>query len=150
MNKVVIAVVLAVIGLGAVGAAVAVNSKSNDTAKQVSDIDHTNMSDEEMKADNSSKSDPNEIKSGMVSVDIKDFAFATPKLKIKKGTKVTWTNQDSAKHDVTVDNGDSEAFMGSELLAKGESYDFTFNTIGTYSYNCSPHPYMKASVEVVE
>ena len=37
-----------------------------------------------------------------------------------------------------------------ELLAKVESYSWTFNTVGTYTYHCSPHPYMKGIVEVVE
>lgn len=82
-------------------------------------------------------------------VDIRDFKFVPSKIKIKKGTTVTWTNQDSTRHDVNPLEK-SEAFVGSELLAKGESYSFTFNAAGTYDYNCSPHPYMKGTVEVVE
>lgn len=90
-----------------------------------------------------------EVQSGTVEMDIKDFAFAQKSLKIKKGTTVTWTNRDDARHDVAPDT-ESDAFRGGPLLAQGESYSFTFNTAGTYSYICSPHPYMKASVEVVE
>ncbi len=82
-------------------------------------------------------------------VEIKNFDFTQKKITVKKGTKVTWTNQDKAKHDITPDV-ESPDFTGSELLAKGESYSFTFNKAGIYSYNCSPHPYMKAAVEVVE
>lgn len=90
-----------------------------------------------------------EVQSGEVMMDIKDFAFGQKTLKIKKGTKVTWTNRDEARHDVTPDT-ESAAFVASKLLGQGESYSFTFDTAGTYSYICSPHPYMKASVEVVE
>jgi plastocyanin len=36
----------------------------------------------------------------------------------------------------------------SELLAKGESYSFTFKKAGTYTYHCTPHPYMKGTVVV--
>ncbi len=82
-------------------------------------------------------------------VEIADFSFRPGKITVKKGTTVKWTNKDTAKHDITPDSP-SENFKASELLAKGESYSFTFNTTGTYTYNCSPHPYMKGSVEVTE
>ncbi len=95
---------------------------------------------------NSAHSEPNGESN---EVTIKNFNFVQSKIRIKKGTAVTWTNQDSARHDIMPDSP-SENFKASQLLAKGESYSFTFNTAGTYSYYCSPHPYMKASVEVVE
>lgn len=82
-------------------------------------------------------------------VTIKNFSFQPQKIQVKKGTTVTWTNQDDARHDVTPDNP-SEDFKASELLAKGESYSFTFDKVGEYSYFCSPHPYMVGVVEVVE
>lgn len=90
-----------------------------------------------------------EVQSGTVSMDIEGFAFAQKTLKIKPGTTVTWTNQDEAKHDVNPDN-ESPHFKAGPLLAQGESYSYTFNEPGTYTYHCTPHPYMKASVEVVE
>lgn len=80
---------------------------------------------------------------------IKNFEFSPSKLRIKAGTTVTWTNQDGAKHDITPDNP-SDAFKASKLLARGESYSFTFTEAGTYEYHCSPHPYMKATIEVTE
>ncbi len=63
-----------------------------------------------------------------VAMDIKDFEFSQPKIKIKKGTKVTWTNQDKIKH-----NAFSDASSGpkGQLLAQGESYSFVFDTAGT-------------------
>lgn len=98
-----------------------------------------------------------------VSMDIKDFKYEMPNIKIKKGTTVTWTNQDLMEHNVMQDHGDSGAahdapskddiqddvFAG-PLLAKGESYSFTFNEVESGPYHCSPHPYMKGSVTVVE
>lgn len=80
---------------------------------------------------------------------IKDFDFSPAKLTVKKGTTVTWTNRDSARHDITPNNP-TEMFEASRLLAKGESYSVTFDTPGSYEYYCSPHPYMKAVIEVVE
>lgn len=82
-------------------------------------------------------------------VGIKDYAYVPAKIQVKKGTAVTWTNQDSIRHDVMPDQ-ESDSFKASELLGKGETYTFTFNEIGTYTYHCSPHPYMKGTVEVIE
>lgn len=83
------------------------------------------------------------------SVTIDDFEYKPDKITIKKGTTVTWTNNDSAGHDITPENP-SDAFKASKLLKKGESYSFKFETPGTYNYYCSPHPYMKGVVEVTE
>src|SRR6476469_3440706 len=38
-------------------------------------------------------------------VTIKDFAFGPSTLEVAAGTTVTWTNQDSAGHTVTADDG---------------------------------------------
>lgn len=82
-------------------------------------------------------------------VNIKDFAFGPASITVKKGTKVMWTNKDTAHHDITPTGGGND-FKASELLGQGEGYSFTFNTVGTYTYKCSPHPYMKAMVIVTE
>ncbi len=84
-----------------------------------------------------------------VSVEIKDFAFAPTTLTVSKGTTVVWTNKDSVAHTVTPDQA-SDNFEGSELLGQNESYQYTFNTAGTYTYHCQPHPNMKAKVVVTE
>lgn len=129
--------------------------------------DNESMSDMSQRSSEQSKSDKKEDSAEMedltnraeVTMDIKDFAFSRPNIKVKKGTKVTWTNQDSAKHNVILDNTASGApaqaevkpdVLAGPLLAKGESYSFTFNEVIDNGYHCSPHPYMKGSVAVVE
>lgn len=82
-------------------------------------------------------------------VEIEDMAYRPANITVKKGTTVTWTNKDEVRHDVRPDE-ESDAFQGSELLAKDERYSFTFNTPGTYSYHCSPHPHMTGTVTVIE
>lgn len=77
------------------------------------------------------------------------FAVTQPLIRVKKGTTVTWTNKDDAKHDVTPDMPTAE-FKEGPLFGKGETYSMTFNVAGTYSYHCSPHPYMKGTIEVTE
>ncbi len=81
-----------------------------------------------------------------VGVEIKDYVFSPGVIKIKKGTKVTWTNRDIARHNAQAD----DMSFKTELLGKDESGSVTFNQPGTFSYICGPHPYMKGTVEVVE
>lgn len=74
------------------------------------------------------------------------MAFAESNLTVSVGTKVKWTNNDSVPHTVTSDSG---AFA-SDNLAKGQSFEFTFDKEGTYSYHCSIHPSMKGTITVVK
>lgn len=82
-------------------------------------------------------------------VKIQDYSYQPASITVKVGTKVTWTNQDSVRHDVVDDNDNPDGPSG-PLLAKGESYSFTFTKAGTYNYHCTPHPYMKGTVIVTE
>ena len=98
-----------------------------------------------------------------VSIDIKDYAYTKANIKIKRGTTVTWTNQDTVRHNAMKEHDDGDeahdgptrdevqddVFAG-PLLAKGESYSFTFNEAGSNPYHCAPHPYMKGIITVVE
>jgi amicyanin len=78
-------------------------------------------------------------------VTISNYAFSPASIKIKVGTTVTWTNQDPVEHTVTVNSGSGPMSM---LIARGQSFSYTFKQAGTYSYHCTPHPYMKATVIV--
>lgn len=82
-------------------------------------------------------------------VEIKNFSFGPQAITVKAGTKVTWTNQDSVKHNAAKDEGQSDGPDG-PLLAKGESYSYTFEKPGTYTYHCDPHRSMTAVVYVTE
>ncbi|MBC7582052.1 cupredoxin family copper-binding protein [Aeromicrobium sp.] len=82
------------------------------------------------------------------SIEIKSYAFNPASITVKKGTRVTWTNQDAVKHNVVTDT-EGKGPNG-ELLAKGESFSYTFDEVGTFNYHCTPHPYMKAKVTVTE
>lgn len=150
MNKNLLGIIITVIAVAGIGAIVVSNQRddkrSTNTTPQMTEMAQEDMGQSATDTTNMSSS---EVQSGTVTMDIKDFAFSKSAIKIKKGTKVVWTNQDSAKHDIAPDT-ESAAFKASELLKQGESYEFTFDTVGTYAYHCSPHPYMKASVEVVE
>ena len=78
-------------------------------------------------------------------IEIKNFDYSQKELRIKAGDIVIWTNKDSTRHTITSDSGDE---LDSELLAVGETYSQTFNQPGTFSYHCTPHPYMKGKIIV--
>jgi plastocyanin len=79
-------------------------------------------------------------------VAITNFAFAPAALTVKAGTTVTWTNKDADAHTVTSQG--SGGPLQSAALATGRSYSFTFTTPGTFSYLCTIHPFMTATVTV--
>ncbi|SFW85369.1 cupredoxin domain-containing protein [Amycolatopsis australiensis] len=79
-------------------------------------------------------------------VAIKDFAFAPAATTVKKGTTVTWTNQDQDAHTVT--STGSGGPLRSPTLQTGQSYQYTFSTAGTFEYLCTIHPFMTATVTV--
>src|SRR5215210_7072534 len=72
--------------------------------------------------------------------------------------KVVWTNTDVTGHTVTTDDGYVDLISGEfnsieqlgAILMPGETFEFTFTEVGQYSYHCEPHPWMQASVEIVE
>ncbi|MGH4023748.1 MAG: cupredoxin domain-containing protein, partial [Pseudonocardiaceae bacterium] len=72
--------------------------------------------------------------------------FAPQALTVAVGDTVTWVNDDTASHTVSVTDG-PETFE-SELLAPGDSFTYTFTMPGEYQYYCAVHPDMKASVTV--
>ncbi|MET8765073.1 cupredoxin family copper-binding protein [Lentzea sp. NPDC004782] len=79
-------------------------------------------------------------------VEMMGYAFQPATLTISAGDTVTWTNHDTAPHNVVVTNG-PEKFT-SPTLQQGQTFSYTFTKPGTYSYYCSIHPDMKASVTV--
>jgi amicyanin len=80
-------------------------------------------------------------------VSIADMAFSPANITVKKGTTVTWTNNDSVGHNVIADSGNGP---NSQILQKGQTYSFTYDTAGSFSYHCGVHPSMKGTVTVTE
>ena len=135
-----------IIALVAITGVLALALMSNDD-NMTSDMKDNTAANQNMTSGKSSKS-ANSVQTTN-QITYKGFEVVQPSIKVKKGTTVTWTNQDSAMHDVTPDMPIDE-FKASELFGKGETRKVTFNTVGKYTYYCSPHPYMKGSIEVVE
>ncbi len=83
-------------------------------------------------------------------VTMQGIAFSPATLTVKKGTTVTWTNQDGVEHNVVSDTDSPNGGLNGSLISKGEQFSFTFTTAGTYKYHCSIHPHMMATVVVTE
>ena len=80
------------------------------------------------------------------SVEMMGYKFSPATLTIAVGDTVTWTNHDTAPHNIVVTDG-PEKFT-SPSLQTGQTYSHTFTQAGTYSYYCSIHPDMKATITV--
>jgi plastocyanin len=79
-------------------------------------------------------------------VDVKIFAsaFNPLTLNVVNGTTVRWTNKDSATYVIT-----GKGFKSPELN-KRDTWNYTFNEIGTFEYNCSIHTSMPHGTIIVE
>jgi plastocyanin len=89
---------------------------------------------------------PTIVQGMAVTIDIEDFNFDPGHVSVPAGASVTWVNNDSAPHDATAD---SDAWQ-TETLDEDESEAITFDDPGTFTYHCSIHPDMKASLTVRE
>ncbi|MGW6911587.1 cupredoxin domain-containing protein [Streptomyces sp. NPDC054940] len=79
-------------------------------------------------------------------VTMSGYAYSPASLTIPVGSTVTWTNQDTAPHDVKTTSG--PVAIHSPMLNKGGTWSFTFTTPGTYAYYCTVHPNMTARIVV--
>jgi len=81
------------------------------------------------------------------SVLISNFAFEPRELNVTPNSSVTWTNDDTARHDVVTDTGAASEFK-SPLMNKGEMFTFNFTQAGDYPYHCGIHPSMVGIIHV--
>lgn len=94
-------------------------------------------------------------------VSLKLLQFTPSKLTVKKGTTVTWREDEPITHTVTsgkvigidpttsLRTGQTPDGMFDKKLSKpGDTFSYTFNTPGEYSYFCSIHFGMNATVTV--
>jgi plastocyanin len=77
---------------------------------------------------------------------VAQYLFLPGTATVKKGTTLTWTNEDEAVHTIVADD-DS---FSSGRLGLGATFSHTFETVGTVGYTCTIHPSMKAQVVVID
>lgn len=84
-------------------------------------------------------------------VTIKDFEYGPPVIKVKVGTKVTWTNEDSTEHTATsratTGAGGSPVFT-TDTIKSGKPGTATLERPGEFAYYCQFHATMSGKVIV--
>jgi plastocyanin len=81
-----------------------------------------------------------------VSVGQKGLRFSTAELAVAKGQIVTFMNNDTTTHNITV-VGEGLSINGG-LQSPGAEFRVPFVKAGTYTVSCGIHPKMKMTVTV--
>jgi plastocyanin len=80
---------------------------------------------------------------GGTAITIEGFAFSPSTLQVSGETTLTITNEDSASHTFTLDDGSVDQELG-----EGESVEVTVNVSATTGFHCRFHPQMTGTLEV--
>lgn len=147
MNKTVMAILVGLIAVIGIAAVVLTNRTEPQQAQQPESSGASTpppavQTDASFSEQASSEPDAESTK-----INIQDFAFDPQEVTVEKGSTVVWTNSDNIQHNVVPDNPSAD-FRGSELLSRGQTYEWTFDTPGTYTYHCGPHPNMTGKITV--
>jgi LPXTG-motif cell wall-anchored protein len=78
------------------------------------------------------------------SVSIKDFSFGPSTITVHAGDTVTWVNEGPSNHTAT-----AAGMFDTGVLHAGQSASLVFTHVGTFSYRCSIHPFMRGTVTVL-
>ena len=101
--------------------------------------------DPELLADERAESpQPLAVAAASGAVTIADFSFSPGTITIDQGDTVTWTNNGPTPHSATANDGSFDT----GIFPAGQSRSHTFDQSGSFSYFCTPHPYMKGTVVV--
>jgi alcohol dehydrogenase (cytochrome c) len=75
---------------------------------------------------------------------IDDFTYTASKVQVPVGTTITWQNNGPSAHTAT----DAKGAWDTGNIEAGQSGSITFDTPGTYTYACTPHPWMQGQIIV--
>ena len=76
---------------------------------------------------------------------IRSLKFGSGPLQVATGTTVVWVNEDVVAHSVTSE----DSTFDSGLIQPGARWARVFASAGTFSYVCTPHPFMRGRVVVI-
>jgi plastocyanin len=79
-------------------------------------------------------------------VGMQNLRFKPDHVQVAVGQKITWRNDENIGHDVKADSG---ASFASETFNKDKTYTFTPTKAGTIKYECTLHPGMDGTIDVV-
>ena len=81
---------------------------------------------------------------GAAQVGIENFTFSPAEVTAAVGETITWTNEDSAPHTATLDDGGCDTGN----IAQGATAGLVFDAAGTYPYHCTIHPNMTGTITI--
>jgi plastocyanin len=145
--KKVLPIVVVIVAIVAV-LALALGNKNNKNAPAPPPTPSNNQSSPEPMSSNTNSNVSNQPASTNT-VSIENFNYSPSSITVKKGTMVTWTNNDTTAHTVTSDSGSKDVF-DSGSIDHGKTFSTQFNTAGTIKYHCTFHPDMHGTVIVTE
>lgn len=76
-----------------------------------------------------------------------EWSFDPGVIEIRAGDTVVWHNTGSMQHTVT---SDTPGLFDSGPLDPGKTWEWTFDSPGSFAYHCTPHPWMKGVVRVLD
>jgi plastocyanin len=79
-------------------------------------------------------------------VGMQNLRFKPDHVQVAVGQKITWRNDENIGHDVKADSG---ARFASDTFNKDGTYSFTPTEAGTIKYECTLHPGMDGTIDVV-
>jgi plastocyanin len=79
-------------------------------------------------------------------IGMQSLRFTPDHVQVPVGQKVTWRNDESVGHDVKADSG---AQFASKTFDKDGTYSWTPAKAGTVKYECTLHPGMEGTIDVV-
>lgn len=77
-------------------------------------------------------------------IEIRGFNFSPDTVRVVVDATVRWINRDDVGHTSTADRGE----WASPLIEPGKTYSHRFREAGTYTYYCTPHPFMRGVIVV--
>jgi plastocyanin len=79
-------------------------------------------------------------------VGMQSLRFKPEHVQVSVGQRITWRNDESVGHDVKADSG---ASFASDTFNKDKTYTWTPAEAGTVKYECTLHPGMDGTIDVV-
>jgi len=87
-----------------------------------------------------------QVQADIVNVEINKFKFIPQQLIVEVGDTVIWTNKEKRQyHSVWFK---TLTAIEPDYFFPEETYQRTFNEVGTFNYECGPHPKMKGLIVV--
>jgi plastocyanin len=78
------------------------------------------------------------VQSGSVQIAYRNVSIHPDTVKVRVGTRITWTNFDAVEHNVTSQSGPQQ--FVSKGLSPGASFQVTATKAGVIHYLCTIHP----------